>query len=93
VPRRFQGTLSFAGHTVSTDGSFTSKKLAKEDVCKRAIPIVEHIIPGSNKRKSIETSGDHRIGMDELNSANWIGTLQSMRSSYRCSAPTCANTL
>ncbi|KAK3115606.1 hypothetical protein LTR53_004864 [Teratosphaeriaceae sp. CCFEE 6253] len=89
TPYRFRATVVFGGETVECDGDFPSKKLAKEDVCKRAINLVEQISPGSKKRKTPENDGgdDDRVSDEILNSANWIATLQNYTQSHRLTMP------
>ena len=78
LPQQFTGMVVFGEHTVSTDGSYPSKKLAKEALCKLALPVVEGMAIVSRKRKSSENevAGD-RVSAEVLNGSNWIGTLQS----------------
>ena len=79
APRLFAASVSFAGQTVNSEGSFTAKRLAKENVCRLAIPIVEQFDPNSKKREDSSSDGMQvdRITDEELNGSNWAGTLQS----------------
>ncbi|KAK5748838.1 hypothetical protein LTS12_021076 [Elasticomyces elasticus] len=89
TPYMFSATVNFAGQTVTSEGSFTSKKLAKESVCKVAIPMVESYDPNSKKRKT--SSGDQvtdeKVSDDVLNSSNWAGTLQNYTQAYKLPMP------
>lgn len=60
-------------------GPFQSKKHAKEEVCKRALPVLETLSgnvrqDSSKKRKSSETQ-ESRISSTVLKSENFIGLL------------------
>ncbi|TKA39107.1 hypothetical protein B0A54_09704 [Friedmanniomyces endolithicus] len=72
-PRLFAASVSFAGQTVNSEGSFPAKRLAEENVCRLAIPIVEHFDPNSTKRKESSDEGMpvDRITDEELNGSNW----------------------
>ncbi|TKA78081.1 hypothetical protein B0A55_03265 [Friedmanniomyces simplex] len=88
TPRIFAASVSFAGETVKSEGSFPAKKLAKENVCKLAIPIVERFDPNSKKCKSSEDGMDvDKITEEELNSANWAGTLQNFTQAHKLPMP------
>ncbi|KAK0272977.1 hypothetical protein LTR91_003144 [Friedmanniomyces endolithicus] len=89
APRLFAASVSFAGQTVNSEGSFTAKRLAKENVCRLAIPIVEQFDPNSTKRKESSDEGMpvDRITEDELNGSNWAGTLQNFTQGHKLPMP------
>ncbi|KAK0933329.1 hypothetical protein LTR29_015080 [Friedmanniomyces endolithicus] len=89
APRMFTASVRFAGQTVNSEGSFTAKRLAKENVCRLAIPIVEHFDPNSTKRKESSDEGMpvDRITDEELNGSNWAGTLQNFTQGHQLPMP------
>ncbi|KAK0327366.1 hypothetical protein LTR82_002129 [Friedmanniomyces endolithicus] len=89
APRMFAASVSFAGQTVNSEGSFTAKRLAKENVCRLAIPVVEHFDPNSTKRKESSDEGMpvDRITDEELNGSNWAGTLQNFTQGHKLPMP------
>ncbi|KAK1087510.1 hypothetical protein LTR33_001024 [Friedmanniomyces endolithicus] len=89
APRLFAASVSFAGQTVNSEGSFTAKRLAKENVCRLAIPIVEQFDPNSKKREDSSSDGMQvdRITDEELNGSNWAGTLQNFTQGHKLPMP------
>lgn len=80
APAMFSAPVNFADQTIISDGSFSSKKLAMENVCKLANPAIEQFDPNSKRRKDLENSkAKDRFVEDVLNGANWVGTLHSKR--------------
>ncbi|KAK1817528.1 hypothetical protein LTR12_008053 [Friedmanniomyces endolithicus] len=89
APRLFAASVSFAGQTVNSEGSFTAKRLAKENVCRLAIPIVQQFDPNSKKREDSSSDGMQvdRITDEELNGSNWAGTLQNFTQEHKLPMP------
>ncbi|KAK5688444.1 hypothetical protein LTS10_000422 [Elasticomyces elasticus] len=89
TPASFSGTVSFAGETIHTEGSFSSKRLAREALSKVAIPIAEKYDPNSKKRKNSDDQimDDGTITEDVLNSANWAGSLQNYTQAHKLPMP------
>ena len=73
-------TLSFLDEMLKADGPFASKRHAKEEVCKLALPRMEALDKQSNakKRKSTEAleAAHSRISPALLKSENFVGLLQ-----------------
>ncbi|KAK4555822.1 hypothetical protein LTR86_007042 [Recurvomyces mirabilis] len=77
-PRMYSATAAFGEFLVDSNGAFLNKRLAKEAVCKRALPMLQKLGPTAYaKRKNVEsTTPDNVVSADVLNGTNWIGTLQ-----------------
>lgn len=82
--QRFRATVRFGEHFVTSEGAYSSKKLAKESACRGGMPLLETMAIASRKRKSISLGMGDRVSVEERNSKNWNGTLTSELPSPPC---------
>lgn len=83
LPYQFTATVRLDNQIVDSGKAFPNKKLAKEAVCERALPVAEALpisVASRKKRRASEAQFvDGRIDARILNETNWISTLQGMQ--------------
>nr|POF17015.1 aldehyde reductase 2 [Quercus suber] len=90
APYRFNGKVVVGEHVVELAGPFASKKEAKEQVCKAALPLLAELeqTHASRKRKGAETAlaGDpDQLSKSDLVAEDWVSIL--MNYLQKCKLP------
>lgn len=82
-PYCYSGTVQFASTVVQLEGTAASKKLVKEALCTKALPVLESLSADLKARKASVVEETQRQALSSpLNAENWIGTLQSTCTSF-----------
>ena len=94
----FSARVEFGQHVIEDPGPFPSKKQAKEEICKQALPVLEALPAPSKgtKRKSsgggspmdteLETNGDKTMSV-VLDDEKWVGLLQNYSQQHKTALP------
>ncbi|EMC98934.1 hypothetical protein BAUCODRAFT_385575 [Baudoinia panamericana UAMH 10762] len=81
----FKATVTFGNHNLEGDSACASKKLAKEAVCREAIPLLEALKRNDKKRKSSDSDATENA---VLRAENWVGMLNNYSQQRKLLAPT-----
>ena len=94
----FSAKVEFGQHVMEEPGPFPSKKQAKEEICKRALPILE-ALPAPSKGTKRKSSGggspmdtelegySERMMTTVQDDENWVGLLQNFSQQRKTALP------